>query len=304
MKPARRTAAIEVSGYQIVAETRSNALASTATVHGVSSPSSDVALAIRLERAMAAEAVEQAETMALVWPDSGAATIGIADGVAVFTGPKMFANRAGGIGLESAVTARDLTKMERFYAGVGTAASLQITSYASDAFLGLLSKRGYVVEGFRSNYVRTVTRLSSRRDGIEVVRVTPDLDATWSAAVINGFGSPPGVTKRWNAMICAIENEHRFIAYVDGVPAGVGSLLITEPGLAQFGGTATVPAYRNRGVQAALLHARLTHARRLGCTLATVSAISGNGSCRNIERAGFRFTHTSAIMTKRSHPLV
>ncbi len=237
--------------------------------------------------------------MARVWPESGAATIGIADGVAVFTGPKMFANHAGGIGLETAVTARDLTKLEQFYAGVDMAASLQITSYASDAFLGLLAKRGYVVDGFRSNYVRNVMRLPSRRDGIEVVRVTRDLDATWGTAITVGFGSPPGVTKRWNAMICAIENEHRFIAYVDGVPAGVGSLLTTDPGLAQFGGMTTVPAYRNRGVQAALLHARLAHARRLGCTLAMVSAISGNGSCRNIERAGFRFAHTAAIMTAR-----
>jgi GNAT superfamily N-acetyltransferase len=266
----------------------------------VSAPSSDIALAIRLERAGVAEAVEQAETMARVWPKSGAATLTVADGVAVFTGPKMFANRAGGIGLESTVTARDLAKLERFFAGVGIPPSVQITSYASDAFLGLLAKRGYVVEGFRSHYVRDLKRLASRRDGIEVVRVTPDLDATWGTAITVGFGSPPGVTKRWNAMICAIENEHRFIAYVDGMVAGVGSSLITEPGLAQFGGMSTVPAYRNRGVQAAVLHARLAHAKRLGCELATVSAISGNGSCRNIERAGFQFAYTATILTKRT----
>jgi GNAT superfamily N-acetyltransferase len=266
----------------------------------VSAPSSDFALAIRLERAAAAEAVEQAETMARVWPGSGAATFAVADGVAVFTGPKMFANRAGGIGLESAVTVRDLAKLERFYAGVGMAASLQITSYASDAFLSLLVKRGYGVEGFRSNYVRDLKRLPSPPEGIKVVRVTPDLDAAWGTAITVGFGSPPGVTKRWNAMICAVENEHRFIAYIDGVAAGVGSLLMTEPGLAQFGGMTTVPAYRMRGVQAALLHARLAYAKRLGCTLATVSAISGNGSCRNIERAGFTFAYTASIMAKRT----
>jgi GNAT superfamily N-acetyltransferase len=266
----------------------------------VTRPSSDIALAIRLERAAAAEAVEQADTMALVWPGSGASTIPVADGVAVFTGPKMFANRAGGIGLESSVTGRDLAKLERFYAAVGMAASMQITPYVSDAFLGLLAKRGYAVEGFRNNYVRDVKRLPVRRDGIEVVRVTPELDAAWGAAITLGFGSPPGVTKRWNAMICAIENEHRFIAFVAGVPAGVGSVLTTEPGLAQLGGAATVPAFRRRGVQAALLHARLAHARRSGCTLATVSAIPGNGSCRNIERAGFVFAYTATIMTKRA----
>ncbi len=237
--------------------------------------------------------------MARVWPDSGAKAMVIADGVAAYCGPKMFANQAGAIGLESVVSGRDLAKLERFYTKVGIAASLQITPYVSDAFLGLLAKRGYVVEGFRSNYVCDVVRLPARHDGIEVVRVTPDLDATWGKAITVGFGSPPHETKRWNAMICALGNEHRFIAYVDGVPAGVGSVLTTLPGLAQFGGAATVPAFRKRGVQAALLHARLTHARSLGCTMATVSAIPGNGSCRNIERAGFSFAYTATIMT---HP--
>jgi GNAT superfamily N-acetyltransferase len=266
----------------------------------VPKPSSDVALSIRLERAAAAEAVEQAETMAQVWPESGAKTVAIADGVAVFCGPKMFANRAGGIGLESKVSGSDLAKLEKFYADRGTAASLQITSYVSDALLGLLAKRRYVVEGFRSSYVRTLTRLPARVDGIDVVRATDDLDATWADVVTRGFGSPPAVTKRWNAMICAIENEHRFIAYVDGEPAGVGSLLTTEPELAQFGGMTALPAFRNRGVQAALLQTRLVHARRLGCSMATVTAVSGNGSCRNIERAGFELAYTATIMTKRA----
>jgi GNAT superfamily N-acetyltransferase len=262
--------------------------------------SSDVALSIRLERAAAAEAVEQAETMTRVWPESGAKTITVADGVAVFCGPKMFANRAGGIGLESKVSGSDLTKLEKFYADRGTAASLQITSFASDALLALLAKRHYAVEGFRSIYARSLKRLPKRVDGIDVVRATGDLDAIWADVIMHGFGSPPAVTKRWNAMICAVKNEHRFIAYIDGQPAGVGSLLTTEPELAQFGGMTTLPAFRNRGVQAALLHERLAHARRLGCSMATVTAISGNGSCRNIERAGFEFAYTATILTKRT----
>jgi ribosomal protein S18 acetylase RimI-like enzyme len=262
-------------------------------------PSSDISLAVRLERAMVAEAVEQANAMALVWPKSGASTLSIADGVAVFTGPKMFANRAGGVGLESNVTGRDVAKLEQFYADRGATASLQITPYASSALLSLLAKRQYVVEGFRNNYVRTLPRLPTRRDGVEIVRVTPDLDDTWGDVVRRGFGSPLGVTRRWNAMICAIANEHRFLAYLDGEPAGAGSVLTTDPELAQLGGMTTLPAFRNRGVQAALLHARLAHARRLGCSLATVSAIPGNGSCRNIERAGFELAYTATILTKR-----
>ena len=71
--------------------------------------------------------------------------------------------------------------------------------------------------------------------------------------------------------------------------AGSGGMALIETkkgGVAHLYIDSTLPEYRGRGVQAALLRARLGDARKAGFDLASVGARPGNGSCRNIERAG------------------
>jgi GNAT superfamily N-acetyltransferase len=57
---------------------------------------------------------------------------------------------------------------------------------------------------------------------------------------------------------------------------------------AMLGGAATLPAFRRRGVQRALIEARLAVAARAGCELAIVTADPGSSSARNVERTGFQ----------------
>jgi GNAT superfamily N-acetyltransferase len=66
-----------------------------------------------------------------------------------------------------------------------------------------------------------------------------------------------------------------------------------DGGVGWLGLGATLPEYRGRGAQSAILAARIEHARRLGC--ATVVTETGeladdrpSSSYRNIVRAGFR----------------
>ena len=60
----------------------------------------------------------------------------------------------------------------------------------------------------------------------------------------------------------------------------------------------TLPAFRRRGVQAALLRARLAAARDAGCALVFVGARLANTSARNVERAGFRLAFTKATFAR------
>ena len=69
-------------------------------------------------------------------------------------------------------------------------------------------------------------------------------------------------------------------------------------GVASLGGTGTLPEFRNRGVQKALLHARLALAAGSACDLAMVAAQPGSGSQRNIERQGFRVVYTRTKFLK------
>jgi hypothetical protein len=57
-----------------------------------------------------------------------------------------------------------------------------------------------------------------------------------------------------------------------------------------FGGSATVPELRCRGLQ--LLHERMRYAFDHGCDLAMMVAHPGSDSHRNAERKGFRIAYT------------
>ena len=82
-----------------------------------------------------------------------------------------------------------------------------------------------------------------------------------------------------------------FLAEHDGKPGAAGVLCIHD-GVALFGGSATVPELRRRGLQAALLHMRMCYAFDQGCDLAMMVAQPGSDSQRNAERKGFRIAYT------------
>jgi len=73
---------------------------------------------------------------------------------------------------------------------------------------------------------------------------------------------------------------------------------LTE-GIAQLTGAATAPAHRRRGVQTALLLARLTDAAAAGCDIAVVTTQPGSRSQRNVQRRGFDLLYTRAVLVKQ-----
>ncbi|MCL9794272.1 GNAT family N-acetyltransferase, partial [Frankia sp. AgKG'84/4] len=75
--------------------------------------------------------------------------------------------------------------------------------------------------------------------------------------------------------------------------------LRTCDGVAQFGGAATVPAHRRRGIQSALVAARFVDATAAGCDIAVVTTQPGSKSQQNVQRQGFDLLYTRAILTKQ-----
>ena len=78
---------------------------------------------------------------------------------------------------------------------------------------------------------------------------------------------------------------------------GCGSI-IPESGIGWIGGATTVPAYRRRGVQGALVRRRMTAAYESGCDLAVVTAVPSGDSARNVARLGFTLAYCQAVLTK------
>ncbi len=96
---------------------------------------------------------------------------------------------------------------------------------------------------------------------------------------------------QFGALLAAREGSACFLATLDGVPAAAGALFL-HSGVALFAGAATVPEHRRRGLQGALLEARMNHARELGCDLAMMVTEPGSNSQRNSQRQGFQIAYT------------
>lgn len=93
-------------------------------------------------------------------------------------------------------------------------------------------------------------------------------------------------------------HHHRFVAEADGRVVGVASLH-THHQVGWLRAGTVLPEYRGRGIQRALIEARLAHAARLGCDAAGASANAVGSSARNLDRVGGR-----VVATRRRYRVV
>ena len=68
--------------------------------------------------------------------------------------------------------------------------------------------------------------------------------------------------------------------------------------MVELGGASTRLAFRRKGIQRALIDARMATARSKGCDLAMVLTEPGNDSQRNLHRAGFELAYTIVVLQK------
>ena len=121
----------------------------------------------------------------------------------------------------------------------------------------------------------------------------------WMSAIAKGFEQELVVAESVFGGFAALPGAMAFLARIeDKVVGGCGGRAIPEARIAAFFGTATLPEYRGRGVQSALIAKRLHEAGLAGCEYAVVSTHPGSGSQRNMERRGFRVAYTKAVMTR------
>ncbi len=259
----------------------------------------DRTLALQVEQAIVAE--RRAFAAATAGTQDQAAVLPVAGGHAIFTGHGLFSNRVFGLGLTEALSPADLDRIERFYAERSSPTAIEVASVADPALLDLLAARRYRLRRFRNIYAHGLAELVEQPvTAIEIEPVTDRNRAAWSAVLIEGFGyrdqDQIALVEEWNDALLATPGLTAFSALLDGRPVGSASVLISGSA-AVLGGAATVPRARRRGVQSALIAARLELARDSRCELAVVTADPGGTSARNAERAGFDLVCTHAVLS-------
>lgn len=266
----------------------------------------DHALALRIEGAEAFWGRENTEVLQKLNPDLGAECKMIAGASVAFAGVGSPLSQALGLGLGVKVTAEDLYELEDFYRYRHCPVVLDLSPYADPGLKDMLSDRGYRILEFNNVLVRELDGTNGAdldeppASEVNVAQVGVDEGETWVMTVARGFFEDEEAAQENLDIFIAMmgrRSTHCFLATVDGEPAG-GGLVCVHEGVAGFYGTSTIPEFRARGSQAALIHARLEYARALGCDLALSVTLPGASSQRNLERRGFRTVYTKVQMIR------
>jgi GNAT superfamily N-acetyltransferase len=225
----------------------------------------------------------------------------IAGGTAVFGGGAYPANHIVGMGLYGPVTGADIDRVEEFYRSRGVPCEIVVSPLADRSLLELLAPRGYRITEFNSVLIRRLgkSELVKPADGITIEPVTPATEPLWDRVIARGFAEFGALPDNLFAAFASLRDGLCFLARVNGTPAGGATgAIMRDAGIAALFGTATLPEFRQRGVQTALINRRLWQAAQQGCEYAVVSTLPGSGSQRNMERRGFRVAYTKVVMVR------
>ena len=256
----------------------------------------DLELSRRLERAEGQSGKEFAEARQQLHPESGAAWMECAGAWAVFDGAESPVTQAFGLGLFEESTPESLSETEHFFLSRGAPVVHEVSPFAGIATLDLLCARGYRPIELSSVMHRRVGAPSSEDNSPATVRIPGVAEAElWAELSARGWASdyPELQETIQNFGRVSFSRPHSvcFLAEIDGHPGATGALSLHE-GVALFAGASTIPEMRCRGLQTALLTARMSYARDHGCDLAMMVTAVGSQSQRNAERLGFRIAYT------------
>ena len=260
----------------------------------------DLAFARRLEMA---EMILPDCVEALSRRDSkhGIAAEAIAGGIAFFGGVTYPANQIVGMGLYGEVTEDHLDRVERFFHSRGVPSTIVVSPLADASLLAALAPRGYRIHEFNSVLIRRINPEEPfvPAPGVVVEPVRPETVDAWAGAIAQGFSEFSPVSEDVFTGFAYLPGALAFLARIEGkIVGGCGGRIIPEARLAALFGTATLPEFRRRGVQSALIALRLHQAAKAGCEYAVVSTLPGGGSQRNMERRGFRLAYTKLVMVR------
>ncbi len=270
----------------------------------------DTALAERLER-VEAQLIAEASRAAHRRQASGDGfVISIAGGIATFAEPGSPFNKVAGLGFAGAPGESDLCEIEQAFAARDADVQVEL-SHLGDSRIGtLLTDRGYRLTSFENVLGRALDGEIEpvTPPGLEVRRSGEDEFDAWLDVVADGFAhsDTQGVPSHEDFprdVLARAERDFaaagvvRYLALRDAVPAAGASLRVAD-GVAQLAGSATAPPHRRRGIQSALLAARLTDAVAAGCDIAVVTTQPGSKSQQNVQRRGFHLLYTRAVLVK------
>lgn len=236
----------------------------------------------------------------------------IAGGLMCFGGEGSWANQACNLALDGPVTGDELDRLCHFYTSRGVEPRVELCPFADRSLIEGLAERRFVVREFETVLARELASEEDLRaalprgwpQGLTIGRLDPADDAALGEYIefgIRGFIGPdapiPDSWTRAGIRVARHERCDSFVGRVDGAIVATAGMESAPPVACLFGAT-TAEAFRQRGVQAAMIVARLERARQRGCTLGVIHSRPGIPTERNALRLGFQVAYTKAILVQ------
>ena len=226
----------------------------------------------------------------------------LAGGILCFEGPGAHCNQAVNLAMSGSISSPEIDEFISFYESRGFQPQLELCPFAHDSLIAGLAVRGFVIKGFETVLARDMSLpLPPLDPQIHITQLNPDDPdqlETFLKIVVDGFGVPSlDAFRKLAIKALRYPGTFAYLASIDGIPAAGGSCEISPPCGALFGMT-TLENFRNRGLQTALMIARLTAAQQSNCKYVTIGSKPHSPTGRNAMRLGFQVAYTKAILIR------
>ena len=205
-------------------------------------------------------------------------------------------HRAIGFGVTAPADALTIAQVLRHYARLGSDARIEVAEGITPAGAVRVLER----HGFRRErevhfvHVRTATRPPEVRAvrGLRIDTVRQRDTRLFGRLARIGFeesGDRGLFVERSTAFVLRRGTPGRFVGYlgrIDGEPAATGLVCLTK-GVGGLYSDSTHPDFRGRGIQKAMIRARIERGLRRGQRVFTARTEGANTSARNYEQTGF-----------------
>jgi ribosomal protein S18 acetylase RimI-like enzyme len=268
-------------------------------------PFVDKAFARRLEACEEMPQVLYSRVFQKTRPETGAAEQEICGGHITFAGLGSPIGRVTGAGLDRAFTAQDVDQIEQFYRERNAPSQVDLCPLHDPEVFEMFKERGYALAELNNVLYRALDpkeEFPPPPQGCEIRRSRPE-EANAAGEIVERAFFPEGAPEAFRGLIAPLyqmENALAFVASIEGnTVACATGLVVPEHKVFALGGAGTMAAYRNRGIQTALLRARMKVAAASGCEYSVVVTRGGTTSQRNCERLGFQVAYSKVTVIKQ-----
>jgi GNAT superfamily N-acetyltransferase len=179
-----------------------------------------------------------------------------------------------------------------WYREYGVKPTVEIVPGMFNAELGReLARHGFLPSGFHASLIGEPDSTTAPNTDIDVEQVVSgEMMEAFLDAYVAGWGIPEKdhAQFKWNVRPWREQpGWSLYLARIDGRPAAAATLYVADR-VAYLADAATAPAFRGRGIHAALLRRRIRDASAAGIDFVFSGAEPMGTSHRNMERAGLR----------------